>query len=82
MYGDPFTEKWPGYDPAHIGYVFKLTLKPGQTAALMTFVVKGLSEVYDPRGGFPIKFRDGLWRPIPMPYTRANGRRFRLPVRR
>ena len=26
----------------------------------MTFVVKGLSEVYDPRGGFPVKARDGL----------------------
>ena len=54
MYADPFTSRWPGYDPAHIGYVFTLTLKPGQTVALMTFVVKGLSEVYDPRGGFPI----------------------------
>ena len=63
MYGDPFRDKWPGYDPAHIGYVFKLQLKPGQTAALVTFVVKGLSEVYDPRGGFPIKVRDGLVAP-------------------
>ncbi len=60
MYADPFTDKWPGFDPAHIGYVFKLTLKPGETAALMTFVVKGKSEVYDPRGGFPITVRDGL----------------------
>ncbi|HEX4414891.1 MAG TPA: amidase family protein [Lacipirellulaceae bacterium] len=60
MYADPFVDHWPGFDPAHIGYVFKLTLKPGQTAALMTFVVKGKSEVYDPRGGFPIKVRDGL----------------------
>ncbi|HEX4412897.1 MAG TPA: amidase family protein, partial [Lacipirellulaceae bacterium] len=60
MYGDPFTEKWPGFDPAHIGYVFTLKLKPSQTLALMTFVVKGKSEVYDPRGGFPIKVRDGL----------------------
>ena len=60
MYADPFTEKWPGFDPAHIGYVFKVTLKPGETAALMTFVVKGKSEVYDPRGGFPITVRDGL----------------------
>ena len=50
MYADPFTDRWPGYDPAHIGYVFTLTIKPGQTVALMTFVVKGLSEVYDPRG--------------------------------
>jgi amidase len=60
MYGDPFKEKWPGFDPAHIGYVFRLKLKPGETAALMTFVVKGLSETYDPRGGFPIHIRDAL----------------------
>jgi amidase len=60
MYGNPFEDKWPAYDPAHIGYVFTLRLKPGETAALMTFVAKGLSEVYDPRGGFPIKTRDGL----------------------
>jgi len=53
MYADPFTNRWPGYDPAHIGYVFTLTVKPGETVALMTFVVKGLSEAYDPRGGFP-----------------------------
>jgi Asp-tRNA(Asn)/Glu-tRNA(Gln) amidotransferase A subunit family amidase len=63
MYGDPFTSRWPGYDPAHIGYVFTLTVKPGQTLSLMTFVVKGLSEVYDPRGGFPIPLRDALVTP-------------------
>src|SRR5439155_4252660 len=40
MYADPFTNRWPGYDPAHIGYVFTLTIKPGQTAARMTFVAK------------------------------------------
>ena len=50
MYGDPFTDPWPGFDPAHIGYVFRFTLKPRQTTALMTFVVKGLSEVYGSRG--------------------------------
>jgi amidase len=60
MYGNPFKDKWPGFDPAHIGYVFMLELKPGETAALMTFVVKGLSEVYDPRGGFPIQVSNGL----------------------
>lgn len=60
MYANPFEDKWPGYDPAHIGYVFRFNLKPGETKALVTFVVKGLSEVYDPRGGFPIKTRDGL----------------------
>src|SRR5580765_4613492 len=63
MYGDPFISRWPGYDPAHIGYVFTLTAKPGQTLSLMTFVVKGLSEVYDPRGGFPIPLRDALVTP-------------------
>ncbi len=53
MYGDPFVDPYPGFDPAHIAYVFTFTVKPGQTVALMTFVVKGLSEIYDPRGGFP-----------------------------
>jgi amidase len=60
MYGDPFEGSWPGFDPAHIGYVFTLRLRPGETRALMTFVVKGLSEVYDPRGGYPIPYKDGL----------------------
>jgi amidase len=63
MYADPFTDPWPGFDPAHIGYVFTFSLQPRRTAALMTFVVKGLSEVYDPRGGFPIPIRDGLVAP-------------------
>ena len=60
MYGDPFADAWPGFDPAHIGYVFTLRLRPGETRALVTFVVKGLSEVYDPRGGYPIPFKDAL----------------------
>jgi amidase len=60
MYGDPFTEAYPGYDPAHVGYVFRLELAPGQTEALVTFVVKGLSEVYDPRGGYPVTRKDAL----------------------
>ena len=63
MYGDPFVDAWPGYDPAHIGYVFTFTVAPGRTVSLMTFVVKGLSETYDPRGGFPIPIRDGLVAP-------------------
>ncbi len=63
MYANPFTDKYPGYDPAHIGYVFTLRIPPGRTLALMTFVVKGLSEVYDPRGGFPIPIRDGIVAP-------------------
>src|SRR5262245_15746957 len=60
MHADPFSSTWPGFDPAHVGYVFTLRLAPGQTAALVTFVVKGLSEVYDPRGGYPIPIKDGL----------------------
>ena len=60
MYADPFVDRWPGFDPAHIGYIFTLRLQPGQTSALMTFVVKGLSEVYDPRGGYPTTVKDGL----------------------
>ena len=67
MYGDPFVEKWPGYDPAHIGYVFTIRLRPGQTLALLTFVVKGLSETYDPRGGFPVSVRDSLVAPNSQP---------------
>ena len=60
MYGDPFESRWPGFDPAHIGYVFTLRLRPGQSSSLMTFVVKGRSEVYDPRGGYPVPFKDAL----------------------
>ena len=60
MYADPFTDRWPGYDPAHIGYVFTFTVLPDETASLMTFVIKGLSEVYDPRGGFPIPIKDAI----------------------
>ena len=60
MYSDPFTTQWPGFDPAHIAYVFTLRLRPGQTSSLMTFVVKGRSEAYDPRGGYPLPFKDAL----------------------
>jgi amidase len=64
MYGDPFTDRWPGYDPAHLGYVFKFMLRPGQTIALVTFVVKGLSELYDSRGDGPaVRIRDGIVSP-------------------
>ncbi len=73
MYADPFADRWPGYDPAHLGYVFRLTLAPGQTNALVTFVVKGLSEVYDPRGGFPVTRRDALLGAEPL-YTGADAR--------
>lgn len=63
MYADPFVDAWPGYDPAHIAYVFTFTVQPGASASLMTFVVKGLSEVYDLRGGFPIPIKDGIVAP-------------------
>jgi amidase len=63
MYRDPFGEPWPGDDPAHIGYVFRFTVRPGRSTALVTFVVKGLSEVYDPRGGFPVPIRNGMLAP-------------------
>ena len=75
MYANPFTDPYPGYDPANIGYVFTLTIPPGQTRALMTFVVKGLSEVYDPRGGFPVPIRDAIVAPKSSdPYTGADAR--------
>lgn len=60
MFGNPFADAYPGFDPAQVGYVYRLALQPGQSAALVTFVVKGLSEVYDPRGGYPITTRDAL----------------------
>jgi amidase len=63
MYADPFSDRWPGYDPAHLGYLFKFTVRPGQTTALVTFVVKGLSELYDSRGQGPVRIRDGLVAP-------------------
>ena len=63
MYGDPFSDRWPGYDPAHLGYVFTFTVRPGQTTALVTFVVKGLSELYDSRGQGPVRIRDGVVSP-------------------
>ncbi len=75
MYADPFKDNYPGFDPAHIGYVFSLTLKPSQTAALMTFVVKGLSEIYDPRGGPPSSPKDALVAMrFPNVYTGADAR--------
>ena len=60
MYADPFADAYPGFDPAHVGYVFTLDVPPRTTVALVTFVVKGLSEVYDPRGGYPIARPDAL----------------------
>ena len=63
MYGNPFTERWPGADPAHLGYLFTVTLRPGASASLLTFVVKGLSETYDPRGAPPTRIKDAIVAP-------------------
>jgi hypothetical protein len=73
MYADPFADKWPGADPSHIGYVFSIDIPPGRTVSLMTFVVKGLSETYDPRGGFPIPILDA----IVAPHASNSKRRIR-----
>jgi len=59
MYADPFVDRYPGFDPAHVGYVFSLTLHAGETRALVTFVAKGLSEVYDARVA-AARIRDGI----------------------
>jgi amidase len=59
MYADPFSDRWPGFDPGQIGYVFTFTLAPGQTSSLMTFVAKGLSELYDSRAR-GVVVRDGV----------------------
>ncbi len=75
MYADPFADEYPGFDPAHVGYVYHLPLQPGQTAAVVTFVVKGLSEVYDPRGGYPITTRDALLSNWSEPVYAAADRR-------
>jgi amidase len=71
MYGDPFQQRWPGFDPAHIGYVFTLRLPPSGKTSLMTFVVKGKSEAYDPRGGYPLPFTGALISGEP-PYAAAD----------
>jgi amidase len=59
MYADPFTDPYPGFDPAHVGYVFTLPLRAGETKAIVTFVAKGLSEAYDARAG-AARIRDGV----------------------
>ncbi|HZT75282.1 MAG TPA: amidase family protein [Vicinamibacterales bacterium] len=75
MYADPFVDPYPGFDPAHIGYVFSLRVAPHETVALMTFVVKGLSETYDPRGGAPVALEDALVAPKHRPpYAGADAR--------
>jgi amidase len=60
MYADPFVDRYPGFDPAHVGYVFRLALRPGETKALVTFVAKGLSELYDSRTQGSVRLRDGV----------------------
>ncbi|HEX7137966.1 MAG TPA: hypothetical protein VF219_08980, partial [Vicinamibacterales bacterium] len=73
MYGNPFTERWPGYDPAYIAYNFTLTMPAGQSRALMTFVVKGASEAYDPRGGLGTPIQNGIIAPkYEAPYRGAD----------
>ena len=68
MYANPFEDRYPGFDPAHIGYVFRLTLRPHETKALATFVVKGLSEVYDAAAEGSVRIRDGV-----VPEARGGG---------
>ncbi len=75
MYADPFTDAYPGYDPAHVAYIFTFTLAPGETKALLTFVVKGLSEVYDPRGGPPTTLKNAIVAPYFDPVYRAGDAR-------
>jgi amidase len=72
MYADPFSDRWPGFDPAHIGYVFAFTLTPGQTRALVTFVVKGLSELDDSRGPGAGRGGDGIARGSVTPVSAAQ----------
>ncbi len=68
MYTDPFVNRYPGYDPAHIAYLYRLRLVPGETRALLTFVIKGRTEGYDPRGGYPVRQKDALVaRHVPEP---------------
>ena len=79
MYANPFADAYPGFDSAHVGYVYTVTLAPGQTAALMTFVVKGVSEVYDPRGGYPIARKDALLSNWSEPEYAATDKRVAAP---
>src|SRR5262245_51256506 len=60
MYANPFEETYHGFDPAHIAYVFRMALRPHETKALVTFVVKGLSEVYDANTQGSVRIRDGV----------------------
>ena len=72
MYANPFEDQYPGFDPAHVAYVFTLTLRPRETKALVTFVVKGLSELYDARAQGAVRIRDGVVPDRPQGSTPAN----------
>ena len=52
----PIRASIPHTSPTCLRFAFVLA----KHSALVTFVVKGLSEVYDPRGGYPIPFKDAL----------------------
>ena len=82
MYADPFTDSYPGYDPAHIAYVFRCASPAGDARALLTFVVKGRAEGFDPRGGIPVPLKDTLVAryfspPAPNPISCPRARRSR-----
>jgi amidase len=78
MYADPFADRWPGYDPAYIAYKFRLTIPAGATRALMTFIVKGASESYDPRGGLGTPIQNGIV--APKYEARYRGSDARIPA--
>ncbi len=51
----PFDAEFP--DPAapqSIGFLHRLTLRPGETKILLHFVVKGKTEAFEPGTGFPV----------------------------
>src|SRR5262249_46974033 len=80
MYANPFEAAYPGFDPAHIGYVFRIPLRPHETRALVTFVVKGLSEVYDAKTQGSVRIRDGIVPEAPAgstPHVPAAGSEIR-----
>ena len=82
MYADPFADTIPASIRPTSATSSRSSSRPAQTAALVTFVVKGLSEVYDPRGGFPIARQDALLSTWSDPSTPAPTRRSRPPARR
>ena len=81
MYDDPFTSRWPGYDPAHIGYVFTLRVRPGQTVALMTsdqigpetWILHDPFYFPGPSSGFGLGFVDAGLNAVDLLEHRAHG---------